>query len=204
MISAKDVQKLRQATGAGMMDAKQALTEADGDFDKASKILMEKGIADARKRGQRAQGEGTIGFYIHRQADRPVMGVLVELASETDFVAKSEDFQGAANDIAMHVAAAKPRWRTREEVPPEAIEEEKEVVAAQARNDGKPDDVITKIVEGKLRSFYEDYVLYDQVFINPEKFEGTIGEMVEQLTATLGENIGVARFSRIGVGEQQS
>ena len=202
MISAKDVQKLRQATGAGMMDAKKALTEADGDFDAAQKILMEKGIADARKRGERAQGEGTIGFYIHRQADRPVMGVLVELASETDFVAKSDDFQEAANDIAMHVAAARPQYMKREDVPDSALEEEKELIEAQARNEGKPEDVIAKIVDGKLKSFYKDYVLYEQAFINPEKFDGSISEMVEQLSATMGENIGIAQFSRVAVGER--
>lgn len=202
MISAKDVQKLRQATGAGMMDAKKALTEADGDFDKASRILMEKGIADARKRGERPQGQGSIGVYMHRQADRPVLGVLVELASETDFVAKSDEFQEAANDIAMHIAAAKPRWLRREDVPEHAIAEEQEVVAAQARNEGKKEEIIAKIVEGKVNSFYKDYVLYEQQFINPEKFEGTVGELVEQLTASMGENIGVARFSRVAVGEK--
>lgn len=204
MISAGEVQKLRQATGAGMMDAKRALEEADGDFDGASKILLEKGIADARKRGERSQGQGSIGCYLHRQADRPVLGVLVELAAETDFVAKSEAFQTAANDLAMHVAAAKPRWLTRDEVPPETIEAEKELVATQARNDGKPENVIDKIVEGKLRSFYEDYVLYEQKFINPEKFEGTVGELVEQLSATMGENIGISQFTRIAVGERAS
>jgi elongation factor Ts len=204
VISAQDVQKLRQATGAGMMDAKKALQEAEGDFDRASQILLEKGIADARKRGDRSQGQGSIGFYLHRQADRPVLGVLVELAAETDFVAKSEDFQTAANDLAMHVAAAKPRWRTREDVPSQIIEAERELVATQARNDGKPENVIDKIVEGKMRSFYEDYVLYEQKFINPEKFEGTVGEMVEQLSATMGENIGIGQFTRVAVGERAS
>jgi elongation factor Ts len=144
---------------------------------------------------------GTIGHYLHFQADRPVIGVLVELASETDFVAKSEDFQAAAKDIAMHVAASRPRWTTRDEVPADAIEKEKELIAAQARNEGKPDDVIDKIVDGKINSFYEDYVLYDQRFVNPEKFDGTVGEMVQSLAGTLGENISVSRFVRIGVGE---
>ncbi len=204
MIQAKDVQKLRQATGAGMMDAKKALTEADGDFEKARKILLEQGIADARKRGDRAQGEGSVGSYLHRQADRPVMGVLVELAAETDFVAKSEDFQRAANDIAMHIAAAKPRWLTRDDVPEDAIAAEQELIEARARNEGKPEEVIARIVEGKLRSFYEDFVLYEQEFINPEKFEGTVGQMVEQLSATMGENIGVAQFARLAVGERDS
>jgi elongation factor Ts len=204
VISAQDVQKLRQATGAGMMDAKKALQEAEGDFDRASQILLERGIADARKRSERSQGQGSIGFYLHRQADRPVLGVLVELAAETDFVAKSEEFQEAANDVAMHIAAAKPRWLTRDEVPSDAIEAEKELVATQARHDGKAENVIDKIVEGKLRSFYEDHVLYEQKFINPERFEGTVGEMVEQLSSTMGENIGVAQFTRVAVGERSS
>lgn len=204
MISAKDVQKLRQATGAGMMDAKKALEEVDGDFDKASRLLLERGIADARKRGERAQGQGSVGFYLHRQADRPVLGVLVELAAETDFVAKSDDFLKAANDIAMHVAAAKPRWRKRDEVPADAVESERELISAQARNEGKSEEIIEKMVDGKLRSFYEDYVLYEQTFVNPERFEGTVGELVEQLSATMGENIGVSQFVRIAVGEGSS
>ncbi|MDH3730866.1 MAG: elongation factor Ts [Acidimicrobiia bacterium] len=204
MISAKDVQKLRQATGAGMMDAKKALQEVDGDFEKASRLLLEKGIADARKRGERAQGQGSVGVYIHKQADRPVLGVLVELAAETDFVAKSEEFQRAANDLAMHVAAANPRWRTREEVPPDAIEAEKELITAQARNEGKSDDIISKMVEGKLKSFYQDYVLYEQTFVNPDRFEGTVGEMVEQLSSAMGENIGVTQFARLAVGGRPS
>lgn len=200
-ITAKDVAALRQATGAGMMDAKRALEESGGDADRAKEILREKGLADAKKRSGRTTEQGTIGHYLHFQADRPVIGVLVELASETDFVAKSEDFQAAAKDIAMHVAASRPRWTTRDEVPADAIEKEKELIAAQARNEGKPDDVIDKIVDGKINSFYEDYVLYDQRFVNPEKFDGTVGEMVQSLAGTLGENISVSRFVRIGVGE---
>jgi elongation factor Ts len=204
MVTAQDVQKLRQATGAGMMDAKRALTEADGDFDKAKQMLVEQGLADARKRSGRSQSEGTIGQYIHIQAERPVLGILVELASETDFVAKSDEFQAAANDIAMHIAAARPRWVRRDEVPADAIEMEKKVIEAQARNEGKKDEVIPKIVEGKIGSFYADYVLYDQPFINPEKFEGTVGELVDQMSAKMGENIGVRRFARIGVGEEEA
>jgi elongation factor Ts len=204
MVTAQDVQKLRQATGAGMMDAKRALTEADGDFDKAKQMLVEQGLADARKRSGRSQSEVTIGQYIHIQAERPVLGILVELASETDFVAKSDEFQAAANDIAMHIAAARPRWVRRDEVPADAIEMEKKVIEAQARNEGKKDEVIPKIVEGKIGSFYADYVLYDQPFINPEKFEDTVGELVDQLSAKMGENIGVRRFARIGVGEEEA
>ena len=203
-ITAKDVGALRKATGVGMMDAKRALTEADGDAERAAEILREQGLADARKRSDRATDEGTIGHYLHVQADRPVIGVLVELASETDFVAKSEVFQDAARDIAMHVAAFRPQWVTREEVPPDALEKEKELIAAQARNEGKPDDIVEKIVEGRIHSFYEDLVLYDQTFANSEKFEGTVGQMVEQLVSQLGENIGVRRFVRLGIGEKEA
>lgn len=200
--TAKDVQALRQASGAGMMDAKRALEEADGDVDAAKTILREQGLADAKKRSDRTQTEGAIGSYMHRQAGRPVIGVVVELGAETDFVAKSEAFQQAANDIAMHVAAAKPRWVRMEDVDEEVLRVERDVIAAQARNEGKPDHIIEKIVEGKIGSFYADYVLYEQPFVKTEQFEGTVGEMVRQLAATMGENIGIARFARLQVGEE--
>lgn len=200
-ISAKEVAALRAATGAGMMDAKRALQEAGGDVEKAKQILLEKGIADARKRAGRSASEGAIGHYLHLQADRPVIGVLVELASETDFVAKSEEFQQAARDIAMHVAAARPRWVRVEDVPEDVLAEEQRVLAVQARNEGKPEQVVEKIVAGRTTSFYEDTVLYEQRFVNPERFDGTVGEMVEQLAASMGENIAVRRFARLGVGE---
>jgi elongation factor Ts len=199
-ITAKDIQALRQATGTGMMDAKKALTEAEGDMERAAEILREKGIAAAAKRTDRAQSEGTIGSYLHQQAGRPVIGVLVELASETDFVAKSEEFQTIANDIAMHIAAAAPQWVTRDDVPEADLEKEKELIAAQARNEGKPDHIVEKIVEGRLASFFKDNVLLDQVFVRSEAFEGTVGEMVQQLAVKMGENISVKRFSRIQVG----
>ncbi len=203
-VTAKDVGALRKATGAGMMDAKRALTEAGGDPERAAEILREQGLADARKRSDRATDEGTIGHYLHIQADRPVIGVLVELASETDFVAKSEAFQDAARDIAMHVAAFRPQWVTRDDVPADALEKEKELIAAQARNEGKPDHIVEKIVEGRIDSFYEDLVLYDQTFVKSETFEGTVGQMVEQLVSQMGENIGVRRFVRLGIGEKEA
>ncbi len=199
--TAKDVQALRQASGAGMMDAKRALEEAGGDMERAKEILREKGLADVKKRSGRRQGEGAIGHYLHSQAGRPVIGVLVELASETDFVAKSDEFLEMADDIAMHIAAARPRWVTREDVPAEVVDKERELIAAQARNEGKPDHIIDKIVEGRIGSFYQDNVLYDQTFVRSEKFEGTIGEMVGALAAKMGENISVARFARLQVGE---
>lgn len=201
-ITAQMVSALRKVTGAGMMDAKRALEETAGDVDRAKDLLREKGLASAAKRTGRATEQGSIGHYLHNQADRPVIGVLVELASETDFVAKSEPFQRAANDIAMHIAAARPRWVRREQVPEDAIAKERELIAAQARNEGKPDAIIEKIVEGRIGSFYEDYVLYDQVFVNPERFDGTVEAMIKDMVAKLGENIEVARFSRVAVGEE--
>ncbi len=199
-ISAKEVQALRQATGAGIMDAKRALTESGGEIDRAKEILREQGLADAAKRTDRAQTEGTVGSYLHRQAGRPVLGVMVSLGSETDFVAKSDDFQQAANDIAMHAAAARPTWITRDDVPEEILDDERRLIAAQAKNEGKPEDVIDKIVDGRIQKFYSDNVLYDQLFIRSEQFDGTVGDMVKQLAARMGENIGVVQMSRVAVG----
>ncbi|MDJ0664362.1 MAG: translation elongation factor Ts [Acidimicrobiia bacterium] len=200
-ITAKDIQALRQETGTGMMDAKRALQDADGDIEKAKDLLRERGLAAASKRSERTQTEGIIGSYLHMQSGRPVIGVLVELACETDFVAKTEGFQEAANDIAMHVAAARPTWVDREDVPADVLDKEKELIAAQARNEGKPDNIIERIVEGRINSFFKDNVLNDQVFVRTEKFDGTIGEMVKGLAASLGENISVNRFERVQVGE---
>ena len=200
--TAKNVQALRQLTGAGMMDAKRALTETGGDMDRAKDLLREQGLADAAKRADRSQSEGTIGSYLHRQADRPVVGVLINLASETDFVAKSDEFQGIANDIAMHIAAAQPTWITREDVPEDAIADEKRLIAAQAVNEGKPEHIVERIVEGRINSFYADNVLYDQEFVKTETFEGTVGELVTQLASKMGENISVSNMARVAVGEE--
>lgn len=199
--TAKDVQALRQATGAGMMDAKRALEETGGDSDRAAELLREKGLAAAKKRSERSQSEGAVGSYLHTQAGRPVIGVLVELASETDFVAKSDEFQTMANDLAMHVAAARPDYVSRDQVPDDVLAKEKELIAAQARNEGKPDNIVDKIVEGRINSFFEDTVLYDQKFVRTEKFDGSVGDMVQQLAAKMGENISVNRFVRLQVGE---
>ncbi|MGH2394555.1 MAG: elongation factor Ts, partial [Candidatus Limnocylindria bacterium] len=136
------------------------------------------------------------------QSGRPVIGAIIELTSETDFVAKSEPFVEVAQDIAMHVAAARPRWVRRADVPDDAVERERQLIARQARKEGKPEPVVSKIVEGRLQTFYEDYVLYEQPFINPARFEGTVGEMVDQLVAKMGENIAVRRFARLAVGEE--
>jgi len=200
--TAKDVQALRQSTGAGMMDAKRALAESGGDMDRAKDLLREQGLADAAKRADRGQNEGTIGSYLHRQSGRPVVGVLVDLASETDFVAKSDEFQGIANDIAMHIAAAQPTWISREDVPEDAIADEKRLIAAQAVNEGKPEHIVEKIVEGRLNSFFADNVLYDQEFVKTETYEGTVGELVKQLAAKMGENITVSKMARVAVGEE--
>ncbi len=200
--TAQDVQALRQATGAGMMDAKRALTESGGDIDRAKDLLREQGLADAAKRSDRAQSEGAIGSYLHRQAGRPVIGSLVALASETDFVAKSEEFQQVANDLAMHIAAARPQWINREDVPEDVVAEEKRLIAAQAVNEGKPENIVERIVEGRINSFYADNVLYDQVFVKSEVFDGTVGELVKQLAAKMGENIGIIKMSRLAVGEE--
>lgn len=200
-ITAKDVMALRQETGTGMMDAKRALQDADGDFDKAKDLLRERGLAAAEKRSGRAQTQGIIGSYLHQQSGRPVIGVMVELACETDFVAMTEDFQQTAADVAMHIAAARPGWINRDEVPAEILDKERELITAQARNEGKPAHIIDRIVEGRLNAFFKDNVLYDQTFVRSERFEGTVGEMVTQLAAKLGENISVARFERLQVGE---
>lgn len=200
--TAKDVQALRQSTGAGMMDAKRALAETGGDMGRAKDLLREQGLADAAKRAGRSQTEGAIGSYLHRQADRPVIGVLIELASETDFVAKSAEFQEIANDIAMHAAAARPSWISRDDVPEDAIADEKRLIAAQAVNEGKPEHIVEKIVEGRLNSFFADNVLYDQVFVKSETFDGTVGELVKQLASKMGENISVSKMARLAVGEE--
>jgi len=198
--AAKDVQALRKLTGAGMMDAKRALTESGGDLDRAKDLLREIGLAKADRRSGREQGEGVVGVYMHIQADRPVIGVLVGLGSETDFVAKSEEFIQAANNIAMHVAAARPEWLGREDIPENVVAKERDLIAAHARNEGKPDAIVEKIVEGRISSFYKENVLLDQVFIRSDQFEGTVGELVENLAIKMGENISITDMARIEIG----
>ena len=200
-ISASDVKKLRDMTGAGMMDAKTALKESDGDFDSAVKYLREKGLADSKKRLDREANQGTIGEYIHFQQDRAVAGVLVELACETDFVAKSPEFKEIAKQIAMHVAAMKPGYLSIDEVPETKIAEEKEIISKQSENDGKPKDVMEKIIEGKLNSFFSDNVLNEQVFCNPEVYEGKVGVMIEEMSGKLGERLYIKKFSHLEVGK---
>jgi elongation factor Ts len=198
--TAKDVQTLRQTTGAGMMDAKRALEATGGDQAKAADLLREKGIAKAARRVDREQGEGVVGVYMHTQSGRPVIGVLVGLASETDFVAKSPDFISAANDIAMHAAAAKPSWVRREDVPQDVVTKEMDLIAAEARNEGKPDDIIERIVDGRLNSFFKENVLEDQVFVRSERYEGTVGGMVQELAVRMGENISISAMAMVEIG----
>lgn len=201
--TAKDVQALRQATGVGMMDAKKALTETGGDTEKAKELLREKGLADVKKRAGRDANSGTVGVYTHALAGYPTVGVLVELASETDFVAKNDEFQALAKGLAMHIAASQPRWVTVEDVPEDAVTKERELIAREALASGKPEAVVEKIVDGKIASFYKDYVLYEQDYVKSDDYEGKVGDMVSSMAATMGENISVRRFSRIAVGEQE-
>jgi len=197
----KDIQKLRQDAGVGMMDAKQALTDADGDFEQAYELLRERGQAKMAKRADREANEGVVGSYLHYQNDRPVVGVLAELACETDFVAKSDEFRRAADDIAMHVSWANPRWVTRDDVDLDEADKERELIARQAAAEGKPENVIERIVDGKLQSWYAGNVLYDQAFVNAERFDGAVGDMVAALAAKMGENISVRRVARVAVGD---
>ena len=199
-ITAAAVKQLREKTGAGMMECKNALVEAGGNEDKAVDILRERGLASAKKREGRIAAEGIVGSYIHMGGK---VGVLVELNCETDFVARGEEFQQLVKDIAMHIAAAEPRYVTREDVPAAVLDKEREIARAQAKNDpkmaNKPDQVIDKIVEGRLNKFYEETVLVDQPFVKaPEK---TIGELVTEKTAMTGERIAVRRFTRYKMGE---
>ena len=200
-ISAKDVQKLRQSAGVGMMDAKKALTDADGDFEKASELLRERGLAKVAKRADREANEGTVGSYLHIQNDHVVMGVLVELVCETDFVAKSPEFNDVATDIAMHVSWANPMAVDRDDLDDEVVAKERELIEREAKASGKPEAAIPKIVEGRIEKFITEQVLTEQQFVNTQKYEGTVGDMVTALATKMGENISIGRVSRIAVGE---
>ncbi len=199
--SAKDVQKLRQSAGVGMMDAKKALTDSGGDFDKAVELLRERGLAKLAKRADREANEGTVGSYLHVQNDHVVMGVLVELVCETDFVAKSPEFNEVATDIAMHVSWSNPLAVTRDELDEAVVAKEKELFEREAKASGKPEAAISKIVEGRLEKFITEQVLTEQQFVNTQKFEGTVGDMVNALATKMGENISIGRVTRIAVGE---
>jgi len=194
-ISAALVKQLRDRTAAGMMECKAALQAANGDLDEATTILRKRGLAQAAKKAGRATSEGLVGAYIHLGGR---IGVLVELNCESDFVAKTEDFQTLLKELGMQIAAANPQYVRREDVPAEVLDREREVYRAQMEGSGKPANVIDKIVEGKLKSFYEQACLLDQPYIREPKT--TIDQMLQATIAKLGENIGVARFVRYQVG----
>jgi len=195
-ITAAMVKQLRDLTGAGMMECKAALTEAKGNMEEATTILRKRGLAQASKKAGRSTNEGLIGSYIHMGGK---IGVLVEVNCESDFVARTDDFQNLAREIAMHVAAAAPQYVRREDVPADVLEREREIYRAQMQGQNKPAQVIEKIVEGKLNSFYEQMCLLDQPSIRDPKV--TIGQLVTQAIAKLGENIAVPRFVRFKLGE---
>lgn len=198
-IPAPLVKELRERTGAGFSDCRAALVEASGDIDKAIDVLRRKGQAAAQKKAQREATEGMIGHYIHAGGK---IGVVVEINCESDFVARTEDFQRLCHDVAMHIAALDPRYVRREQVTPEILEHERDIYREQARATGKPEPVIEKIVNGKMEKFYEENCLYEQHFIKDESV--TVGEMISQLIAKLGENISIRRYARFKVGETSS
>lgn len=202
-INAQDVKKLREATGAGMMDCKKALTEAGGDFDAALRLLREKGLAAAQKKSGRSTGDGIVYAYMHTpQPDYPPkLAVLLELNCETDFVAKTEKFERLAKDIAMHISFADPQWTTRDEVPQNILDDESAIYAKQAKDSGKPEQVIEKIVAGKLEGFYKERVLLDQEWIQDKS--KSIQQVIDEARTGMGENITVGRFCRIRVGENK-
>ena len=199
-INAAAIKSLREKTGAGVLECKKAITEAEGNEERAIEILRERGLASAKKKEGRVAAEGVVGSYIHMGGK---VGVLVEVNCETDFAARSPEFQQLVKDIAMHIAAAEPRHVSRDEVTAETLDKEREIARAQAKNDPKnatkPDQVIDKIVEGRLNKFYEEFVLLDQPFIkDPAK---TVGELVTERVALTGESITIRRFARYKMGE---
>ena len=196
-VSAGDVKVLRDRTGAGMMECKRALEEAGGDTDKAVEILRVKGQAKAAKRGEREAAEGVVSSYVHSN-DR--IGVIVEVNCETDFVARNDEFREFARDVALHIAAAAPRWVSEEEVPSEELEAERSVLAQQA-DDSKPPEVQQKMTEGRLRKWLEEVVLLKQPHVHADKHEGqTIEQLRAEISAKTGENIVIKRFARFQVG----
>jgi len=196
MISASDVKQLREKTGAGMMDCKHALTEANGDMEKAIKILREKGLASAAKKAGRIAAEGIVDSYIHLGGK---IGVLVEVNCETDFVAKTPVFRQLVKDIAMQIAAANPLYLDPADVPADVLEKEKEILRAQALNEGKPEKIVDKMVEGRLQKYYKEFCLLEQAFVkDPEK---SIRDLVNEKIAELGEKISIRRFVRYEMGE---
>jgi elongation factor Ts len=191
------VKELRAKTGAGMMDCKEALVATNGDFEKAIDFLRTKGLSAATKRSSKAAKDGTVASYIHMGGK---IGVLVEVNCETDFVAKTDDFQTMARDIAMHVAASNPLYVRSEEIPPNVLDREKEIYRTQLREEKKPEKIWDKIIEGKLKKYYEDVCLVEQKFIKNQDI--TVGTLVSNMIAKTGENIVIRRFARFQLGEE--
>ncbi len=196
VISAKQVKELRENTGAGMMDCKKALAEAGGDIDEAVRILREQGMAKASSKAGRSTSEGIIASYIH-PGDK--LGVLVEIACETDFVARTDQFRRFTRDVAMHVAASAPLCVGREEVGSELVEQERRIYRTQAKNEGKPDKIIDKIIDGKLEKYYSEIVLMEQPFVKDT--DKSVGDYLREVIGSLGENIQIKRFTRFRLGE---
>jgi elongation factor Ts len=196
-ISAQQVRQLRERTGAGMMDSKRALQDAGGDMARAEELLRERGLKDVQKRAGRSAAQGLVDSYIHFNN---TVGVLVEVNCETDFVAATPDFKGLTKDIALHVASATPRWLTRDEIPTAVLDAERRVYEAQAREQNKPDNVIERMVEGKLDAFYRDNVLLEQKFVKDDS--KSIQTIVDEVSAKVGEKVAVRRFVRYKLGEE--
>ncbi|UJF35372.1 translation elongation factor Ts [Paenibacillus hexagrammi] len=195
-VTAAQVKELREKTGAGMLDCKKALEEANGDLTKAGELLREKGLSAAANKAGRIATEGAVESYIHAGGK---VGVLVEINCETDFVGKTDQFKAFCKDIAMHIAAASPVYVRREEVPTEALDKEKEILRNQALNEGKPEKIVDKMVEGRISKYYEEYCLMEQSFVkDPDK---TIEQLLNEKIATIGENISIRRFARFALGE---
>ncbi len=196
MFTTEDIVKLRKRTNAGMMDCKNALTETNGDLDKATEWLREKGIAKAAKKADRIAAEGLVYSYIHMGGK---IGVLVEINCETDFVSRSDNFVALCKDVALHIAAAKPSYVTTAEVPADVLEHEKEILKAQALNEGKPAAIVDKMIEGRIKKFYEEVCLLEQPFVkDPSK---KISDVVNEAILTIGEKISIRRFTRYEMGE---
>jgi elongation factor Ts len=196
-ITAETVKLLRDETGAGMMDCKRALGETGGDLDKARELLRVQGLAGAKKREGKSANEGVVDAYVHGEGR---IGVLVEVNSETDFVARTDEFRQLAREVAMQVAATSPRWITRDDVPGDVVEGERKIYEEEARGTGKPDAVIARIVDGKLEAFYKDSVLMDQPYIRDDS--KTVQDLVTEVSAKVGEKVAVKRFARFRVGEE--
>ncbi|SEK27774.1 elongation factor Ts [Paenibacillus sp. cl141a] len=195
-VTASAVKELRERTGAGMLDCKKALDETNGDVEKAIAVLREKGLSAAANKAGRVATEGVVESYIHGGGR---IGVLVEINCETDFVGKTDQFKEFARDIAMHIAAANPKYVRREEVPSDELEKEKEILKNQALNEGKPEKIVEKMVEGRINKYYEEYCLLEQPFIkDPDK---TISTLLNEKISTIGENISIRRFARFELGE---